>query len=277
MNLDPASILKSIAIPPRPAILIDLMEEQKKENPDVKKIVTLIGKDIGLSAALLKTVNSPLFGLRSKVTSAQEAIHFLGMKNVMNLISGFALRSAVGNTPASVEKFWNMTESVALIAAYIASRLPGIPKDEAYTFGLFHNCGMPLLDRKFPEYESLLLKAGKHQGKSLTEFENEKLHTDHATLGYLMTKSWNLPDEICEATQRHHDLSIFGGSSGQAKTPTLVAIAMLSNNAYRTFHKVPHEGGSAQGVPMALEHLGFSWVEYEDLRESAHQKLAEAG
>lgn len=276
MNLDPEKILKSIAIPPRPSILIELMEEQRKDDPDARIITALIGKDIGLSAALLKTVNSPLFGLRSKATSVQEAIHFLGMKNVMNLISGFALRNAVGGATSSVEKFWNMTESVALISAYIAARLPGIPRDEAYTFGLFHNCGMPLLEQKFPEYEALLARAGKNPLKPLTEFESERLHTDHATLGYLLTRSWNLPDEICEATRRHHDLSVFDGNT-LPKSPTLVAIALLANNAYRTFHKLQPEGGSGRAIPHALEHLGLSVLEYEDLRESAHQMLAEAG
>lgn len=276
MKLDPASILNNIAIPPRPTILIELMEEQRQDDPDVKKIVTLIGKDIGLSAALLKTVNSPLFGLRSKVTSAMEAIHFLGMKNVMNLISGFALRNAVGSTPQAVEVFWNMTESVALLSAFIASKLPGISKDEAYTFGLFHNCGMPLLSRKFPEYDKLFAQTENNPQQSPTELENENLHTDHATLGYLLTKSWNLPEEICEATQRHHDLSIFEGCASP-KTPTLVAIAMLANNAYRTFHKLPNEGGYEMAEPLALEHLGLSGLEYEDLRELAHQRLAEVG
>lgn len=273
MKLDPESILKNIKIPPRPTILVDLMEEQRKEDPDVKKLANLIGRDVGLSAALIKTVNSPFYGLRSKTSSAQEAIHFLGIKNVMNLISGFALKSAIGNAPRSVERFWSMTESVALVSAYIASTLPGIPKDEAYTFGLFHNCGMPLLDARFPEYEALTANCRNR----ITDVEDERLLTNHATVGYLLTKSWNLSEEICEAAQRHHDPSVFTERNCSAKTPTLVAIAMLANNAYRTFHEIAAEGGWEEDGPFALDHLGFSELEYEDLREGAHQKLAEAG
>ncbi|HQT26036.1 MAG TPA: HDOD domain-containing protein, partial [Burkholderiales bacterium] len=92
MKLDPENLLNNIKIPPRPTILVELMEEQRKEDPDFRKLSGLIGKDISLSAALLKTVNSPFFGLRTKATSAQEAIHYLGMQNVMNLVSGFALK-----------------------------------------------------------------------------------------------------------------------------------------------------------------------------------------
>ena len=274
MKIDPHKILKGIHIPPRPGILVELMAEQSKADPDVKTMASLIAKDVGMSAALLKTVNSPLFGLRNKAASVPEAMHFLGMKNVMNLISGFALKNAIGKAPPSVEKFWNMTESVALISAFIASRLPGVARDEAHAFGLFHNCGMPLLAQKFHDYDDLQSKATKFPVRPLTEFESEHLHTDHASIGFLLTRSWNLPEEICEATRRHHDPLVYEGGTS-AKVPTLVAIAMLANNAYRTFHNVPNEGGSGQGIPLALDHLGLSLLEFEDLRESAHHMLGE--
>ncbi|NNM82425.1 MAG: HDOD domain-containing protein [Burkholderiales bacterium] len=272
MSLDPQNVLKGIHIPPRPGVLIDLMEEQRKDDPDLKKMTSLISKDVGMSAALLKAVNSPFFGLRKKAASVPDAMHFLGMKNVMNLVSGFSLKKAIGNAPLSVEKFWNMSESVALISAFLASRLPGVPKDEAYTFGLFHNCGMPLIEQKFPQYESILAKADRLSQKPLTEYESEQLHTDHASVGFLLTRSWHLTESICEATRRHHDPSVFEGEASP-KVSTLVAIAMLANNVHRTLHKLPEEGGSGKCIPCALAHLGLSQLEFEDLRDSAQQML----
>ncbi len=271
MKLDPENILNNIKIPPRPATLVELMEEQRKEDPDFKKLAGLMGKDVSLSAALLKTVNSPFFGLRSKASSAQEAIHILGMKNVMNLVSGFSLKNAMGKAGPSAERFWSMTESVALASAYIASRLPGIARDEAYTFGLFHNCGMPLLESRFPEYQE---KMGTCRNR-ITSVEEAHFSSNHATIGYLLTKSWNLPDELCKATQRHHDPTVFA-DGGSGKTPTLVAIGMLANNAYRTLHKLENEGGWEEDKELVLDYLGLSELEYQDLIESTHQVMGEA-
>ncbi|HQT27073.1 MAG TPA: HDOD domain-containing protein, partial [Burkholderiales bacterium] len=162
-------------------------------------------------------------------------------------------------------------ESVALVSAYIASRLPGISRDEAHTFGLFHNCGMPLLEARFPEYADTV----RNCRSRIAVIEDAHFCTNHATLGYLLTKSWNLPEQICEATQRHHDPTVFGDNAS-GKTPTLVAIAMLANNAYRTFHKLPSEGGWEEDRQLVLDHLGLTELEYDDLIESAHQELAEA-
>ncbi|MDH5731242.1 MAG: HDOD domain-containing protein, partial [Gammaproteobacteria bacterium] len=61
--------LRGVVIPPKPQILIDI----QKAAGDTVKIVDLISKDTGVSASLLKIVNSPFYGLGSKVTSIQKA------------------------------------------------------------------------------------------------------------------------------------------------------------------------------------------------------------
>ena len=70
-----------LGIPPCPKILLDLSAEVRKEEPDLQRIERLVSGDVGLSAALIKTVNSPFYGLRSKVHSVMQAIHMLGLSN----------------------------------------------------------------------------------------------------------------------------------------------------------------------------------------------------
>lgn len=52
-------ILSSIRIPPRPSVLTALMAERSKPDPDLAAIAHIISKDVVLSAAVLRTVNSP--------------------------------------------------------------------------------------------------------------------------------------------------------------------------------------------------------------------------
>ena len=66
LELSPEGIeklLKGVTIPPRPALLLALDAELNSDDPDLKVIEALITKDIGVSAAMLRTLNSPLFGL----------------------------------------------------------------------------------------------------------------------------------------------------------------------------------------------------------------------
>ena len=57
------ALVKSIGIPPRPAVLLELQKEIAKEDPDLRSVARLVAGDVALTAALLRTVNSPAFGL----------------------------------------------------------------------------------------------------------------------------------------------------------------------------------------------------------------------
>ena len=62
-------IVKQIGIPPCPAILTQLLQEMRADEPDFKQIGKLIAGDVGLAAALLKLVNSPFYGLATPASS----------------------------------------------------------------------------------------------------------------------------------------------------------------------------------------------------------------
>jgi len=67
-------IVRELGIPPCPAILTKLLNEVRQEEPDYAKTSKLFGTDVGLAGAMLKTVNSPLFGLKAKATSVNQAL-----------------------------------------------------------------------------------------------------------------------------------------------------------------------------------------------------------
>ncbi len=71
--------IKSIGIPSRPGILLELEKEIKKDDPDFRKIEQLVVSDVGLSAMLLKTINSPAYGMRNKASTINQAISILGL------------------------------------------------------------------------------------------------------------------------------------------------------------------------------------------------------
>ena len=62
--------LEGVIIPPKPQILIDL----QSASSNTARVIELIEKDPGISASVLKTINSPLFGVHTKITSIQKAV-----------------------------------------------------------------------------------------------------------------------------------------------------------------------------------------------------------
>ncbi len=260
--------LKGITIPPRPQVLVSLGKEMAKDDPDLLQISRLIGGDVGLTAAVLKTVNSPFFGLRSKISSVAQAVSLMGMKTANQIATGLMLMNAIPGEKQSLEPFWDNAEKTANISTYLASVLPRIAKDDAYSFALFHDVGIPILMQKFPDYRKTLELAAHAPDRPVTEMEDELHATNHATLGYLLAKSWFLPATICEGILRHHDATAFDDrDSISPEARTLIAVTCLAASLNDAVTRMRKNLQWEQMGARVLKHLGLVEVEYLDLKE----------
>lgn len=237
----PADLLRGIVIPPRPAIMVELQEKIAAPDCGVEEIAQIIGKDVALSAAILKAVNSSWFGLSNRLGSVREALGLLGIKNIHAICTQIALRTAMsGNRGASLERFWDSASETALISRIIADRLDEVSGDDAYTLGLFHDCGIPLLMQRFADYRQILKTANDSKYKTIVQVEDEHYDSNHATVGYFVCKSWHLPQEICQAILNHHNPDIWHKSlTAERPTKSMIAILHMAehiSHTYRTGH-----------------------------------------
>ncbi|MDD2702025.1 MAG: HDOD domain-containing protein [Sideroxydans sp.] len=207
--------LSGIFIPPCPAMLNELMREIKDPESDLDKIAKLISKDAGMLAPLLKLANSPFVGLRTKVTSVFQAVSILGLKNVVNLVHNIALRQSLSGEGPSFDKFWERSSIAASVAERMATRFPTLSREESYLAALFHDCGIPVLMQKFPDYRATVITEGA-KCIPLCQIEDTHFSTNHAVVGNMLTRSWGLPTRVCTAIRFHHDDAIFTSPSSRA-------------------------------------------------------------
>ena len=271
--------LQGISVPPQPQIMVDLQMEQVMPSPDLKAIARLISQDPGLSGALLKIVNSPFFGLANRIASIQQAVNLLGCDTVINLINAQSIKGELSDEAiVTLNRFWDSAQDVAMTCLTLAKRIGYQSADEAYTLGLFHNCGIPLMIKRFPDFMTVLEEAYYSAGSELrvVDSENRLLNTNHAVVGYFTAKSWNLPQHLCEAIAGHHDvLAIFSDDSGRdAQLKTLLAILKMAEHICES-HRVlgnqaeDHEWQSIE--QLVLEYVGLSDYDFEYLRESIRE------
>lgn len=271
---DADKLVAGISIPPRPAALAELMAERAKNEPDLQKVSRLIGGDIGLAAAMLKAVNSPYFGLTRKVDSPFQAISMMGMKNVMNIVTGLMLRNAVGGKNVALDRFWENSQQNAMLSAWLAKRLPGISSDEAYTFGLFHDCGIPILMQKFPNYKDTLFAANASDDTAFTLIEDQRHATNHATIGFLVAKAWFLPESICDAIRLHHDETIY--TQPDSVTPlvrNLISVARLAEHLNDTLLHMRDDSEWTRLGGHVLQHLGITATELDDIKDDVSKMM----
>jgi HD-like signal output (HDOD) protein len=252
---------KGIRLPPCPAILTKLLREMRADDPNFRNIAKLISTDVSLSGEILKTVNSPFYGLRTKVGSVHQALNVVGMRNAGQLVTGLLLRDAFpSGATERMHAYWQSTSKIALLNACLARSLRVVDREEAYTFALLRDCGALAMMADVARYEPMLPGASELCGTELIDFEKERHGVAHAAIGYYLTKGWLLPEHLCEAVLRHHDYtSLHDGSIVIAASSVKhIALAIASEWLYleRVVRKTCPQWARASAF--ALETLGTS-------------------
>ena len=272
-------VLQGISVPPQPQIMVDLQMEQVMPEPDLRNIARLISQDPGLSGALLKTVNSSFFGLANRIASIRQAVNLLGCNSVINLINAQSIKGELSDDAiVTLNRFWDTAQDVAMASLTLAKRIGYPAPDEAYTLGLFHNCGIPLMVKRFPGYMSVLEEAyGSASAETrVTDIENRALNTNHAVVGYFTAKSWNLPLHLCEAIANHHNaLSLFSDDSGRdASLKTLLAILKMAEHICASHRVIGDQAEDHEWQAIAqlvLEYVGLSEYDFVSLKVSIRE------
>jgi HD-like signal output (HDOD) protein len=201
--------IRNIGIPSRPSILHRIEKEMHKDEPDFHLLSEIIATDVGLSASVIKVANSPFFGFGKKVRSVSEALLVLGLKMTVQMVAGIALQQTFPHVP-SLERFWDTAARTARVSGWFAQqrrRQLTIRPDDAYTFGLFRDCGIPLLMIPFPDYAALLARANTEPDRIFTAVEDEAMAINHAIVGSELAEDWLLPEDVSLAIRYHHELS----------------------------------------------------------------------
>jgi len=223
--------IRDIGIPPRPAILDRIAAEMRSVDPDFKRLSALISADVALAAGLLKTANSAYFGHGARARTVTQALMILGLDIASRAVAGLVLRKVFQGMPI-MERFWDASARIARTSGWLVLQLgirDGVGADDAYTFGLFRDCGLPILMRRFPEYVSVLGEANADGQRMFTDVEAARCPTNHAVVGCLLAQNWWLPYQTCQAIRFHHDgLALSAGGGLPPGSARLTAVAQFA-------------------------------------------------
>jgi len=204
-------IVKSIDIPPQPAVVLQLYKIFKEPDHDTGSIIKLVSDDLALSARLIKLANSPLLGGGRKIDSIRQAYMNLGTENFNCLVLTSALRDALAgqcDNRGLFDGFWKHCLRIARATELIVMKAPAVtsmvPLNLAYLAGLFHDCAIPLLIKRYPEYITVFSSVLCNEALS-TEMEESRFGTNHALISYFVSKSWQLPLPVCHSILNHHE------------------------------------------------------------------------
>jgi HD-like signal output (HDOD) protein len=230
-------ITRETGIPPCPAVLTKLLRETREDEPDFRRIGQLVGQDVGLAAAIVNIANSPFYGLRNKAGTVQHALVLLGLDVVIQRVTGLLLRQAFPSVAGSgMERYWKTSTAIAHIAAIVAKDTGRGDSEVSHTYGLFQNCGMPVMLHRYPIYQDLIDGSALAFGDPIVEIEEERYATNHAKIGAQLARNWQLSETMCGAILHHHDLPLSSAMRAQSsyETRVLVAAGIAAEQIYCT-------------------------------------------
>lgn len=189
-----------IDLPALPEALVQLSLLMAEDDINLAAAAVLIERDMALSSAVLRAVNSSLYGLKGRVQSAQQAITYLGMREVAGITYEMGLRAAFAPTP-EIEPIWRRAALRGLMMGRMAQQL-GIDAWAAHSAGLFEECGKAVLLRHAPDHYAAMLRAAPNDAE-LLELEHAGFGVSHDALGAALCESWGL-GAAAVASVRHH-------------------------------------------------------------------------
>lgn len=245
----------AVRIPPQPAVLAELFELLASGDYDVRQVAHVITSDPGLTALLFKLASAPVYAKGRKLTNLEQVLQVVGIQQCFNLARALALQEAVGGDRRTMEGFWSRSSEIARYAAMVAAdrvAVCNIFPDQAYLAGIFHDCGVPLLAERFPEYGSLKGLCERPPRPVSMLDEDRRFSTDHCVVGYLVARHWRLPDFVADAIRHHHELQHLG----EHRVRSLVAILQLAIELHSREQRADNAEWHLSGEAV-LEELGI--------------------
>jgi putative nucleotidyltransferase with HDIG domain len=177
------------------------------------QVAEIIRRDPSLTARLLRLVNSVYYGLASPVNNIEEAVFYLGVRQIRQLamvtpiIEDF--QRLAGQAPFPWRDFWQHCIGTAILTREVVGAMR-LPTDEVdYVGGLIHDVGKIIMAAACPEHFDLIYRAPESSAPGPSaldplELERQRLGMDHTELGALYLRCHHLPDALVEVARYHH-------------------------------------------------------------------------
>ncbi|MFG6415323.1 HDOD domain-containing protein [Roseateles sp. DC23W] len=266
--------LQHIQIPPCPELLAQLQQAMSHPEPDLNLVARIASSDVAMAATLLRIANSPLFkpvGL--PCTTVGQAMNRIGLRESVAVMTGFLVQHAIPVNAPQLARFWQRSTKRAVAMATIAQQLPGLSPDLAHSFGLFLHVGQPVLLQSVRGYAATMVEAGARIDRPYIATENANHKTDHAVVGALVIRVWNLAPPLMAAIRLHHDLSALGHADIEPEIHTLIAVGLIAEHLMRRHEGLPEDADWAGHHAAAMAWLQIGWEELSLWEEAVNAQF----
>ncbi len=195
-------------LPSLPEVFYRLKEAVDDPDFTFEEISEIVLKEPGLSARLLKIVNSAFYGFPQKVETISHAIGIIGIQELRDLVFSTTIMGSFKGIPKdaiNMESYWKHNLACGVTGKLLARHLEILDYERVFVAGLLHDIGRLLICMRAPKQFLESVALAKSENKTLPEAEQEVFGFTHAEVGAVLLTYWKLPPFFEEVAKYHHD------------------------------------------------------------------------
>ncbi len=263
-------------LPPAPSTYAALQAAMASESTSVADVARLVSRDTVVAAKLLQMVNSAFFRLPRRITSVEQAVGYLGLSTVRNLVVSAEVFSKWPSLPSRASSH---LEALQMHASHVAAVAHSLVRDtpiasDTLLAALLHDIGYWVLTQERPKELAEAQRLAAAESIAMDHAERRLLGASHAEIGAYLLGIWGFPMPIVEAVAHHHspcDVTQTGFDTLAALCIAHAVSEPAENCAFAGL-SVPHTEIDAHYLEVV--HAPFSW---EEARGRAAAQLTSGG
>ena len=264
-----------------------VMAAATAETARVGELVEAVEADVALTIAVLRFANRAGTGGVGSVPAAVDVLKPSGVLAIAGTAPVFDFFEPNGGWELRPEQFRVHALATQQAAARIGREIGWGDRDELVVAALLHDIGRLVISKLHPGRRTYFDATSRTPEQRLRE-ERDQLGIDHALVGGVLARRWNVPQRIAVAIERHHaedaeDLAAIVAtadmvahySQGEAVTPerlreTAKRCGLGSDGLREILYELPYpregEGRVSEPCPLSnreldvLKHLSEGMV-----------------
>jgi len=242
-----------------PMIFVRINEALNRPSSSIMDVSRIISEDSGLTARLLRLVNSPLYGFPSHIETVSRALVVIGTQQLRDMALATSVIKLFSGIPAdlvTMESFWQHSVACGLAARILATYRREANVERLFVGGLLHDVGRLVLYSRMAKLAREALVRARQDRKLLTLAEREVIGFDHALVGSLLVRAWRLPASLEEMVAFHHQPSEarrFPKDAALIHIANIIAHALeIGTSGERFVPPLAAEAWECLGIPISV-------------------------
>jgi putative nucleotidyltransferase with HDIG domain len=175
------------------------------ETARVGELVEAVEADVALSISVLRFANRSgmVAGGVGGIPDAVDVLKPSGVLAIAGTAPSFDFFESNGGWELKPERFRVHALAAQRAADQVGRAVGWVERDELAVAALLHDIGRLVISRLHPGYKVYFDAASRTPEQRLRD-EREQLGIDHALVGGVLARRWNLPQRLAVAIERHH-------------------------------------------------------------------------